>query len=328
MEQKTMVRLNSGKCPVCLNQNCVLVQWNGVVARYNCRGCGEHSFSGSSLNYLQGPRFQRLERARIAHGLYKMEKPEYVVNPYFIDDLLKATKLADGVECLNNLVLHLGRCTGPGEEQIHEGGNLHAAIGVASDDIASWVASEAQSSGLISIRAGSLLNWYRLTHPGWDRYRALMLTAAGSTHAFMAMDFRDAEVRALFVDHLQPAVAQTGFSLRTTDSDQKTAGLIDNRMRVDIRTSRFVVCDLSNGNRGAYWEAGFAEGIDKPVFYICKQSVHESADKEIKPHFDTAHQTIIQWDPGNLGRAMAELKAMIRATLPSEARMQDEPSED
>jgi len=33
------------------------------------------------------------------------------------------------------------------------------------------------------------------------------------------------------------------------------------RMRLEIRRSRFAVVDLTHGNRGAYWEAGFAEGL-------------------------------------------------------------------
>ena len=41
-------------------------------------------------------------------------------------------------------------------------------------------------------------------------------------------------------------------------------------MRVQIRASRFVICDLTHGNRGAYWEAGFAEGIGRPVIFVCE----------------------------------------------------------
>ena len=162
-----------------------------------------------------------------------------------------------------------------------------------------------------------------LTINGWRRHAELMRDGAGSQHAFMAMDFNDDELAKFFMQHLCPAVKQAGFELRTTNHGAKTAGLIDNRMRVEIRTSRFVVCDLTHGNRGAYWEAGFAEGIGRPVFYICRHDVRGHDDKATRPHFDTAHQTIIAWDPDNPTVAAEELKAMIRATLPAEARMQD-----
>ena len=122
---------------------------------------------------------------------------------------------------------------------------------------------------------------------------------------------------------MRPAVKAAGFDLRTTNDDHKTAGSIDNRMRVELRTSRFVVCDLTHGNRGAYWEAGFAEGLGRPVFYLCRADVLKDRQHPDHPHFDTAHQLIIGWDPAAPAEGMAELKAVIRATLPAEAKMED-----
>jgi hypothetical protein len=139
----------------------------------------------------------------------------------------------------------------------------------------------------------------------------------------MAMEFGDGQLDALYIDHLKPAVRATGFELRRNDEAHKTAGLIDNRMRVEIRTARFVLCDLTHGNRGAYWESGFAEGIGRPVVYICRRDVFEHPDPRVRPHFDIAHQAIVAWDPAEPEAAMLELKAMIRATLPDEARLTD-----
>jgi hypothetical protein len=94
-------------------------------------------------------------------------------------------------------------------------------------------------------------------------------------------------------------------------------------MRVEIRTSRFVICDLTHGNRGAYWEAGFAEGLGRPVFYICRRDVLNDRNHPDHPHFDTAHQLIIEWNPADPATGMQELKDVIRATLPAEAQMDD-----
>ena len=55
------------------------------------------------------------------------------------------------------------------------------------------------------------------------------------------------------------------------------AGLIDDRLRVEIRTSRFLIADLTHENAGAYWEAGFAEGLGKPVIYTCEKSKFDTA---------------------------------------------------
>ena len=70
-----------------------------------------------------------------------------------------------------------------------------------------------------------------------------------------------------------------------------SAGIIDNIMRTRIRVAKFVIADLTHNNNGAYWEAGYAEGLGKPVIYICEK---EKFDKE-GTHFDTNHCTTIFW---------------------------------
>jgi nucleoside 2-deoxyribosyltransferase len=114
-------------------------------------------------------------------------------------------------------------------------------------------------------------------------------------------------------------VKQAGFDLFRLDEAPK-AGLIDDNMRVSIRTSDFVISDLSDDNPGAYWEAGYAEGLGKPVIYTCEK---EKFEKE-KPHFDTNHHLTIIWDKKNSQEAGEKLKATIRATLPHLAKMQDD----
>ena len=52
-----------------------------------------------------------------------------------------------------------------------------------------------------------------------------------------------------------------------------------------------MLVDLTHDNSGAYWEAGYAEGLGKPVIYICEQTKFDSA----KTHFDTNHSTTIMW---------------------------------
>ena len=50
---------------------------------------------------------------------------------------------------------------------------------------------------------------------------------------------------------------------------------------------------------GAYWEAGFGEGLGLPVIYTCEISKWA----ESKTHFDTNHLVTIIWDPGDLQKA-------------------------
>jgi nucleoside 2-deoxyribosyltransferase len=123
-------------------------------------------------------------------------------------------------------------------------------------------------------------------------------------------------------DHFAPAVLQTGFELRRLDQGQ-AAGLIDDQLRVAIRTARILVCDLTHGNKGAYWEAGFAEGLGKPVLYTCRRDVFEDRQHENHPHFDTNHMVTVPWDASKPEDAARRLKDTIRATLPTEAQLTD-----
>jgi hypothetical protein len=78
----------------------------------------------------------------------------------------------------------------------------------------------------------------------------------------MAMQFGDAEFNRVVNDCFKPAVKAAGFELRLL-TDGQPAGLIDDQLRVALRTARFVIADLTHANNGAYWEAGFAEGLGR-----------------------------------------------------------------
>ncbi len=117
----------------------------------------------------------------------------------------------------------------------------------------------------------------------------------------------------------KPAVAETGFQLVLL-RDKPRAGPIDNHLRAEIRSSRFLLADLTTDNAGAYWEGGFAEGLGKPVIYLCEKSAFDNRGT----HFDTNHCQTVIWDPNDKERGASDLKATIRATLPGEAIPADE----
>ena len=139
--------------------------------------------------------------------------------------------------------------------------------------------------------------------------------------AFMAMQYEDVVLDKMFDDCFSPAVENTGFELRRLDRHPK-AGLIDHLLRVEIRNARFLLADLTHHNRGAYWEGGYAEGLGKPVIYLCEKSVFD--DEKKRPHFDTNHCQTVVWEEENIEECARQLKATIRATLPGEAKQADD----
>lgn len=88
---------------------------------------------------------------------------------------------------------------------------------------------------------------------------------------------------------------------------------------MELRRSRFTIAELTDDNSGAYWEAGYAEGLGRPVIYTCGKGFFDGPGT----HFDTNHHQTIVWESGALDDAAAQLKAMIRVTLPEEAIQED-----
>jgi hypothetical protein len=191
-----------------------------------------------------------------------------------------------------------------------------------------WFWSQTQHFGLFDLMEGvprtdGLVRLQvRLTFKGWERYEALQRTNVVSRTAFMAMQYGDSTLDNVVSNCFRPAIKRTGFELRLL-TDQQPAGLIDNQLRAAILGSRFVISDLTHGNRGAYWEAGFGEGLGLPVIYTCEKE----AWVRNKPHFDTNHLLTIIWDIDELKKAEDLLAATIRATFRAEAKQSDDDAE-
>jgi hypothetical protein len=122
----------------------------------------------------------------------------------------------------------------------------------------------------------------------------------------MALKFNQPDLNLVVEKCFRPAVERTGFEFRVL-TDPQPAGSIDDRLRAALHAARFVIADLTHGSAGAYWEAGFGEGLGLPVIYSCK----EDAWKTQGTHFDTNHLTTIIWDPNDLKKAEEGLVATI-----------------
>ena len=158
-----------------------------------------------------------------------------------------------------------------------------------------------------------------LAFTGWELYEKLRVGASEYRKAFMAMKFGDSQLDSVFNDVFKQSAKQAGFDLFALNEVLR-AGLIDDRLRVEIQASDFLIADLTHDNNGAYWEAGYAEGMGKPVIYTCEKLKFKSKKTT---HFDANHHLTVLWDRADLSKAGEELKATIRATLPHLAKMND-----
>lgn len=149
-----------------------------------------------------------------------------------------------------------------------------------------------------------------LSLEGWKIYETEKRGMVARNYGFIAMQFNDSELETFVQEVVKPTVEKTGFSLVDV-RDVARAGIIDNIIRNQIRTARFVIADLTHDNNGAYWEAGYAEGLGKPVIYICEKAKFE----EKRTHFDTNHCTTVLWSRDNDDGFRKELTATLRLSL-------------
>jgi nucleoside 2-deoxyribosyltransferase len=152
---------------------------------------------------------------------------------------------------------------------------------------------------------------YGLTLEGWERYEAERQGQFAGRYGFIAMKFNDADLELFVEQTVKPAVRKDiGYDLVDL-RDVSRAGLIDNIMREKIRDSAFVLVDLTHDNFGAYWEAGYAEGLGKPVVYLCEREKFDQS----KTHFDTNHCTTVLWSDNDTDVFCAQLIATLRRSL-------------
>ena len=139
-----------------------------------------------------------------------------------------------------------------------------------------------------------------LTLAGWEQYERYR--AFASDYGFMAFQYGGRDIETV-VQHLERVFADRGqYKLRWMDRHART-GVMDSEMRKMIQGALFVIADLTHDNHGAYWEAGYAEGLDKPVVYTCEE---KKFDRD-GTHFNTEHCWTVSWSADKMDEFASEL---------------------
>lgn len=217
-----------------------------------------------------------------------------------------------------NLIRYIGDRVSESGKPIDQIGakSICSIIGAPSEEFLDQLIEDMAESGIIRMAdpmrllEGIFFLQVNLTMKGWKQYEAEKRGQLDGNYGFMAMQFDDAELDSLVEDVVKPAVKSVGYDLATM-KDVSKAGIIDNIMSVQIRDATFVVADLTHDNNGAYWEAGYAEGLGKPVIYICEKDKFEKT----RTHFDTNHRTTIKWSKDDPEQFSRELIATLRRSL-------------
>ena len=306
---------NEIKCPVCLNVeggSC-----RQFVGGFECSICGIYktwlpthpgSYSSSrwNLNPLQCAILSHRIRTKSDASL-QTENNLFEITPDVLDSLRSDGRLPSMAVQATNIVRFIGDEVGSSGESVRQLPiNFRAIIGALNREAAIRLTKElVERQILIADPLGTAVDIepatgqslpsfsnINLSLDGWEQYESEKRGQFGGNYGFIAMQFDDPDLDPFVKDVVKPAVKNTtGYDL-VDMRDVSKAGIIDNIMRVRIRDSKFVISDLTHGNNGAYWEAGYAEGLGKPVIYICEKEKFESDDGT---HFDTNHCTTVFW---------------------------------
>lgn len=293
---------------------------------FSCPQCGEYFASKSVLSVLPAKlESEKDAAAKISNMLRQSYEYGQIPTLYTstIDEILKR-KLPNPREQADLFIRWLGKTIdGPGETIDVKSVTHKSIIGAKSDEGFALIVKHLVDSGLLNGFTSDTMGApfganVTLSFEGWDYYEHLSRGSSNYRKAFIAMKFGDKVLDHIVNSVFKPSVKRAGFDLFKLDDEPK-AGLIDDRLRVEIQSSQFLIADLSHDNPGAYWEAGYAEGLGKPVIYTCEKSKF----KKEKTHFDTNHHLTIIWNSENPDDAGKSLRATIRATFPGLAKMED-----
>ena len=176
-----------------------------------------------------------------------------------------------------NLIRYIGDKISESGQPVGKLFGLSGIIGSSSEELANQIVEELHERGLIRIGnpvkmlSRTIFMNVSLSLDGWERYEAEKRGEFNGNYGFIAMQFDNSELDNFVNAVVKPAV-KDGIGYKLVDmKDIARAGIIDNIMRIEIRDAAFVIVDLTHSNPGAYWEAGYAEGLGKPVIYICKK---------------------------------------------------------
>lgn len=161
---------------------------------------------------------------------------------------------------------------------------------------------------------------------GWIKLSDLHKSNAESKTIFVAMSF-DSKMEPIRETIKKVIESDCGYKAIFIDQ-KKYNGQIVPEMLYSIRKSKCVIADLTLGNNGAYYEAGYAEALGKQVIITCasdpeieeiretewgKTNHEKNRRKENLLHFDVRQKNAILWE--NKEDLENRLKDRIEATI-------------
>ena len=151
--------------------------------------------------------------------------------------------------------------------------------------------------------------YFSILSDGYKRIDELQKNATeNSKTVFIAMSFAKEmkDVREAIIQAISDVKA--GYQHRIMDEFEHNHQIVPEMLH-EIRQSKFVIAELTDGNRGAYFEAGYALGQGKEVIQLCRKDSFG-----VDGHFDVKQVNTILWEePSDLTEKLVKrIKATIK----------------
>jgi hypothetical protein len=281
---------------------------------FDCGNCGKYALAQDTVGVVEDRyKGKLIPCATVSHEISKRQGDGRVMVDVELLETMSSTRLPTPADQMERLLLWMGdKLQAHGNSMDIDLDVIRARFGVLNKEALRQLYNYLHSENFVSdFGSGDVT----MLLPGWEKYYELKKGHTDSMLGFMAMNFRE-ETFAVYRNCFVPAAERAGFRLRTVNEDLEPK-FIDDQIRVGIMNARFTVADLTYDNSGAYFEAGYAEGQNKPVFYTCEKEWFDNHGA----HFDAEHQPITFWSPESHSSAGEQLTAMIRRTFPDIATM-------
>jgi len=320
-----MNKLVASFCRVCGDDAQMSPARGGVPLEVHCpRRCGTYKLADTCATILGDPSRDNallnsdIKKASVGHWLRQRQqgKQAPLLEADIAEQLAKDPvfpSLHDQREGLVRMVAE--EAGGPGERIQFDGRAIQYRIGSRKPSAVLALVSQLIEDGLLTGQSTLLSHDNHqfnvaLTFKGWLAYEEIHRGKTAGRVAAVFMAPGDPALETVWLPRLHSAVLEIGFGLSRIDAEPKP-GVIDVRMRLQVRRARFLIVELTGAGPGAAWLAGFAAGLGKPVIYT-RQEGHDIP-------IDPDHALRIVWNPARLEEALGRIQATIKDALPEVA---------
>lgn len=310
--------MGTKRCVVCQIINDIVMSDNDNTLGYrdvNCKRCGKFKLDRDASIVLQNERgVTSRQRAIMSSIISKNIKnnSETIVTSEEIKNYLKVPDLPVS-EKINRLLLAIADSISDLSKKVpikDEYRFINAVWAIGNGELNQLFDFLKDELKLADGNTSSAF----LTAAGWQKVEELQKNSNNtSNQVFIAMGFNET------TDKVYPsifaAIEDAGYEPFRIDRDEHL-DKIDDAIIAQIRRSKFLVVDSTGKNSGAYFEAGFAMGLNMPIIWTCRRALEGESEYKAEMHFDTRQYNCLFWREGDdLDTLQKRLQNRIEAVL-------------